>query len=176
MMKSKSKFLDAFPPDGLVAQYKPFILKETRKYSQRYKLPLRHLIHEAVSIANGVAEKFDPHRGYDFSTPLRWHLRSLNRHAQKHYQAVRGRKREPTSRVERAMMYRGMWPIVWQDHVHMLRSLFAEPLRPIEIAILNWMIDPRGLTLTQIAANNGISKGYASKLRYRLLLKSYGEK
>jgi hypothetical protein len=73
-------------------------------------------------------------------------------------------------------MYRGMWPIVWQDHVHMLRSLFAEPLRPIEIAILNWMIDPRGLTLTQIAANNGISKGYASKLRYRLLLKSYGEK
>lgn len=82
-LPKKSSFHDAFPPDGLVAQYKPFILSETKKYSQRYKLPFRFFIHEAVDIANAVAEKFDPQRGYDFSTPLRWHLRGLNRHAQK---------------------------------------------------------------------------------------------
>ena len=170
-------FHDAFPPDGLVAQYRPFILKETLKYSHHYKLPMRLLIHEAVRIADAVAGKFDPQRGYDFTTPLRWHLLGLNRYAQKHYRIVRGRdKPRPGNRAEVAMDWRGKWPIVWEDHVEGLRSMLAWSVRPIEIAVLNWMIDPRGVTLTQMAATNGISKGYASKLRYRLLLKCYGDK
>jgi len=75
----KDAWDDLFPSDGLVRQYRARILKEVREYSRRYRLPFREVLPQALIIAAAVEKKFDPKRGLDFSTPLLWELKRLNR-------------------------------------------------------------------------------------------------
>jgi hypothetical protein len=178
-MTQPPSFRDAFPPDGLVAKYKPFILKETLRYSRHYKLPFRALIHSALSIALKAERTFDPQRAKDFSTHLRHCLQRLNRIAQSLLSARYGRpgwsRIEPSYR-QRAVHAFNQCPIRWDDHRPALLDLDQRQrnsLRTYEKAILDWMIDPGGRTLTQIAEENEITKSWASKVRYRLLLKSH---
>jgi hypothetical protein len=63
---TKPAFHDAFPSDGLVAEHKPYILKETKRYSRLHKMPFRHLIWDAVRAApadrrNGCQDIPDMH-------------------------------------------------------------------------------------------------------------------
>jgi len=92
----KPTFLDAFAGAGPhVRQYKGHILTEARKYSQQYYLRFPLVLHEAVRIANGVEERFDPSRGYKFSTflrrPLWW---GLTRYCKRMYRLLNGKMSE----------------------------------------------------------------------------------
>lgn len=173
-------FHDAFPSDGLTAQYKPFILVETRRYCRRYKLPMRVLLPCAVSISLRAEETFDRQRGNGFVAYLTPRLQRLNRIAQDHLTCLYGRprwRRQPKlSYRQRAIRALNQCPIRWEEHREHLRRLAVSGLKPIEAAILAWMIDPADRTLTQLAEANGITKGWASKIRYRLLLSSHSPK
>jgi hypothetical protein len=90
------------------------------------------------------------------------------------YQAYQDRLRTQPSHRTQAMCAYGddQSRIQWDDQRPFLLKLDRHQLRPAEGAVLDWMLDPAGRTLSQVAADVGISKGYASKLRYRLLIKS----
>jgi len=71
------------------------------------------------------------------------------------------------------------YPIRWRDHRQALLELDQKQrnsLRTYEKAILDWMIDPGRRTLVGLAKETGIAKGWASKIRYRLLLLSHAQK
>jgi hypothetical protein len=71
---------DPFPKTGLVKQYEPFIRKQVGEFCERYPRVSRDdALIEAVKIAVEFEPKFNPELGYDFSTPLRWHLKGLKR-------------------------------------------------------------------------------------------------
>jgi hypothetical protein len=62
----------------------------------------------------------------------------------------------------------------WRQHRPALIELEQnqrQSLRLTEKAVLDWMIAPGARNLKQVAEWIGVSKGYASKIRYRLLLK-----
>ena len=172
-----------FPTSGLLWQYKPFILTEAWKYSRRYWLPLDVVLDHAVYLAAIAEKKFDPGRGYDFSTFLRWHLRGLHRFCQKEVPFVwrsltsGDRQPKPTDRYRARLEYgdeRGR--ISWDEHIPALLDLEQhqrQSLRLVEKAVLDWMIEPGDRTLSQVADWIGVTKGYASKIRYRLLHKSH---
>jgi len=173
-----------FPTRGLLAQYKPFILTETRKYSDQYWLLFDVVLDEAMCLAAIAEKRFDPSRGNDFSTFLRWHLKGLHRFCKKEYRHNNlwwSRDREqpkPTDRYRARVEYgddRGR--INWDEHIPALLDLEQhqrQSLRLVEKAVLDWMIEPGDRTLCQVATWIGCTKGYASKLRYRLLHKSHG--
>ena len=71
---------DPFPPTGLVREYEPFIRKRVTMFCKAYPaVRRREALAEAVKIAVEVEPKFKPELGYNFSTFLRWHLKSLKR-------------------------------------------------------------------------------------------------
>jgi len=71
---------DPFPPTGLVKEYEPFIRKRVTMFCKAYPAVRRQdALIEAVKIAIEAETKFKPELGYDFSTFLRWHLKSLKR-------------------------------------------------------------------------------------------------
>ena len=52
MEKTMPKYIDLFATESqLIVQFKPYILKEVKRYSNHYKIPFRWLIHEALIIA-----------------------------------------------------------------------------------------------------------------------------
>lgn len=176
-----------FPRSGLLAQYKPFILKETRRYSDQYWLPFDDVLDHALHLAAIAAKRFNPGLGYDFSTFLRWHLMGLHRFCQKEYRHNNRwvlllphpeRKPVPTDRYRARLEYgdeRGR--INWDEHRPTLIDLEQyqqQTLTLIEKAVLDWMIEPGDRTLSEVAAWIGCTKGYASKVRYKLLHKSHG--
>ena len=116
----------------------------------------------------------------NFSTHLRHRLQRLNRIAQWHITVRYGRpswrRTKPRSYRQRAINAFNQLPIRWDEHRPALLDLDqsqGNSLRTYEKAILDWMIDPVGRTLTQVAEENEITKGWASKVSYRLLLKSH---
>ena len=176
-----------FPTSGLVAQYAPFILNETRKYASRYWLPFDDVLDHAVGLAAIAAKKFDAGRGYDFSTFLRHHLKGLHRFCKKEYRhnnrgmyslyPFREKEPKPSDRYRARLEYGDdHGRINWDEHIPALIDLEQhqrQSLRLTEKAVLDWMIEPEGRTLCQVAAWIGVTKGYASKIRYRLLHKSH---
>jgi hypothetical protein len=75
---------DPFPKSGLVKQYEPFIRKHVSEFCRRNsQLQRDGVLFEAVRIAAGAEKRFKPELGYDFSTFLRNHLKSLKRYADK---------------------------------------------------------------------------------------------
>jgi hypothetical protein len=185
MPKFMRKITDnRFPRSGLLAKYKPFILKETRKYVDQYWLPFDVVLDEAVYLAGIAEKKFDPGRGYDFSTLLRHWLKGLHRFCQKEYRRNNlwwSRDQEepkPTDRHRARLEYGDdHGRISWGEHTPALIDLEQhqrQSLRLIEKAVLDWMIEPDGRTLCEVAEWIGYKKSYASKIRYRLLLKSHG--
>ena len=186
----KTKY-NRFPASGLLAQYKPYILKETRKYCDQYWLPFDDVLDHAVYLAAVAAKKFNPSLGHDFTTFLRWHLKGLHRICQKEYchqklhhlgrigvRAAFKPKKEPTDRYRARLEYGDdQGRISWDEHRPALIDLEQyqrQSLRLIEKAVLDWMIEPGGRTLSQVAEWIGYKKSYASKIRYRLLHKSHG--
>jgi hypothetical protein len=131
----------------------------------------------AVLIAHDAERKFNPRLGYDFSTFLRWHLRGLHRHCKKEYRnrgiyLSRDWEKKPSDRQRALVKYGGR--INWNEHRPALINLEqrqGQSLRLVEKATLDWMIEPDGRTLPQVAAWIGCTKGYASKVRYKLLHK-----
>lgn len=178
----KTYVTDPFPfTTGLVAQYKPFILKEVGKYSRRYGMRFPMVLLEALRIAERVAPRFDPKLGYDFTTFLRKHLLGLNRICQSHLSAIHGRpaflilrdRRRPSYRARAQDALGGR--IRWDDHKAALVELDQHQknsLKLTEKVILDWMIEPDGRTLAQVAEKFEIPKATASKTRWRLLLKA----
>jgi hypothetical protein len=173
-----------FPTSGLLWDYKPFILKETKKYSDRYWLPFEDVLDHAIYLAAIAEKRFNPHLGHDFATFLHWHLKGLHRFCKQEFRRNNifwdGRlepKQEPTDRCRARLEYgddRGR--IDWSEHLPALLDLDRhqkDSLRLAEKAVLDWMIEPDGRKLSQVAAWVGVSKGYASKIRYRLLHKSH---
>jgi hypothetical protein len=75
------KAYDPFPKTGKVKEYEPFIRDWVAKFCEQYPLVHRdHALIEAVKLAiEFESSKWDSSRGYDFSTPLRWHLKGLKR-------------------------------------------------------------------------------------------------
>jgi hypothetical protein len=176
-----------FPPSGLLWQYKPFILSETRKYSDQYRLPFDVVLDEAVYLAAIAEKKFNPSLGYDFSTLARCWLKGLHRFCQKEYRQNNHwvlllehpqRGPEPTDRYRARLEYGDdHGRINWDEHRPALVDLEqhqGQSLRLIEKAVLDWMLGPDGRNLSEVAAWIGVSKGYASKVRYKLLHKSHG--
>jgi hypothetical protein len=160
---------------ALVERYKPFIWRFVRKFITRNPwlaprwLDIRKA---AVGLAEEAEKKFKPELGHDFSTYLRHHLKRLHRiYGLDRYQGRRTDRTKARSRFGRGENRE----IDWSEHLAALRKLRQAPLRPTEKAVLRWMLDPKGRTLTQVAAANGVSKGAASKIRYRLLLKGNKE-
>src|SRR5215831_3733113 len=82
-IKAESAY-DPFPRSGLVKQFEPFIRKEVGKFCKRYpKLRRDDVLFEAIRLALTAEKKFNPKLGYDFSTPLRHHLKGLHRFAER---------------------------------------------------------------------------------------------
>jgi len=176
-----------FPTSGLLWEYKPFILKETRKYADQYWLPFDDVLDEAVYLAAIAAKKFNPHRGCDFSTLLRHYLKGLHRFCKKRFRqgtfgmvgnrAVGSRygcnpkidQPEPTDRYRAWLEYGDdQGRISWDEHRPALLDLERyqrQSLRLIEKAVLDWMIEPGTRSLKEVAEWIGVSKGYASKVR-----------
>src|SRR5262245_2582498 len=74
------KEYDPFPKTGLVKQYEPFIRAFVGRFCRQWPLvDYQRALIEAVKIAMEFEPKFDPAIAKDFSTPLRWELRSLKR-------------------------------------------------------------------------------------------------
>ena len=74
------KAYDPFPKTGLVKQYEPFIRDWVGRFCKQWPLvDYQRALFEAVKIAIEFERKFKPELGYDFSTPLRWHLKGLKR-------------------------------------------------------------------------------------------------
>jgi hypothetical protein len=175
---------DPFPfTTDLVAQYKPFILKEVGQYSRRYGMRFPMVLLEAIRIAERVEPRFDPKRGYDYTTFLRKHLLGLNRFCQSHLTVIHGRpdflrerdRSRPSYRARALKALGDMGRIRWDDHRSALIELDQHQknsLKLTEKAVLDWMIEPDGRTLTQVAEKNEIPKASASKIRWRLLLKA----
>jgi hypothetical protein len=169
---------------GLTLEYKPFILKETKWYATRYYLRVAWVLPDAIEIARKAEQKFDPSRGFKFTTYLRWCLRRLHRPCQREYrrrngdypsQAYLDSWRPPRPSHRRLALQRygdDKGRIQWNDHRPYLLKLDRHQLRPAEKAVLDWMLDPAGRTQSQLAAHIGTSKGNASKLRWQLLIKS----
>ena len=67
---AKKPFVDLFPKDDLVRQHKPFILKETKRCSQKDYVPFSWMVPEAVRLANIAAQKYDPARGNGYRAYL----------------------------------------------------------------------------------------------------------
>jgi hypothetical protein len=87
----KKTFKDAFASAGpLVRQYKPFILKQAKKYAHKYRVPRRDMIAKAVEIAIQREPKFDPGRGKAFPSYLEPWLRGLNRYGKRQYRLNNG--------------------------------------------------------------------------------------
>jgi hypothetical protein len=157
--------------------FKP--VHDARRYSQRYKLRFAMVRDAAIRIADRVEPRFDPKLGYDFSTFLGKHLLGLNRICQSHHTALHGQPQFLKER-ERRRGYRfralaAFGLIRWDDHRAALVELDQHQknsLKLSEKAVLDWMIDPDGRTLTQVAEKNEIPKATASKTRWRLLLKA----
>ena len=88
----KRTFEDAFagaPP--LVVQYKPFILRQARKFSQRYWLKFSTVRDEAIQIAKHVEPKFDPTRGKAFPSFLEpWLWGGLTRYCKREFRFKNG--------------------------------------------------------------------------------------
>ena len=151
--------------------------------SRRYWLPLDVVLDHAVYLAAIAEQKFDPGRGYDFSTFLRWHLRGPAQVLPKRgsvrlaVATLGDRQPKPTDRYRARLEYgdeRGR--ISWDEHIPALLDLEQhqrQSLRLVEKAVLDWMIEPGDRTLSQVADWIGVTKGYASKIRYRLLHKSH---
>jgi len=173
-----------FPRSGLLAQYKPFILKETKKYSDQYRLPFDVVLDEAVHLAAIAAKRFNPGLGYDFSTLLRWHLLGLHRFCQKEYRqnnlwwSQDRTEKKPTDRYRARLEYGDEHGrINWDEHRPALMDLEqhqGQSQLHTEKAVLDWMLGPNDRSLSEVAAWIGVSKGYASKVRYKLLHKSHG--
>ena len=172
-----------FPSSGLLWQYKPFILKETRKYSDQYWLPFDVVLDEAVCLAAIAVKKFNPSLGYDFSTYLLWRLKGLHRFCKKEFRrnniwwSQKPTEKMPTDRYRARLEYGDdQGRISWDEHIPALLDLDQhqrQSLRLVEKAVLDWMIEPGDRTLCEVATWIGCTKGYASKLRYRLLHKSH---
>jgi hypothetical protein len=150
---------------------------------------------EAVRLAVVAEQKFDASRGYDFSTLLRWHLKGLHRFCQKEwrnrysalpmspmfegqkamYRRANGARAATMPQPDRRYTERPrrrLKRINWREHRPALIKLEQnqrESLRPTEKAVLDWMIQPGARNLKQVAEGIGVSKGQASKIRYRLL-------
>ena len=71
---------DPFPKTGLVKQYEPFIRGWVGKFCKRFP-NVRHedALFEAIKMALEFEPRFDPTKAKDFSTPLRHHLKGLQR-------------------------------------------------------------------------------------------------
>jgi len=172
-------YRDAFEhATGLVLEYKPFILKKAKWFADRYRLPIWWVLDYAVSIANRAEQKFDPGQGNKFGTPLALWLLGLHRHCQRLHrmrygdhqsEAYRNRPRPPSHKQLAEDRYGDDDP---RPFLLRLDRNQQQSLRLSEKAVLDWMLEPAGRTLSQVAEWIGISKGYASKLRYRLLIKS----
>jgi hypothetical protein len=160
-----------FTRSALVERYKPFIWRFVRKFLSRNPwlapkwLDIRM---QALRLAEEAEKKFKPELGHDFSTYLRHRLKRL--HRLNGLDRYRGRRTDRT--IARSKFGRGKDRVIdWSEHLPALRKLRGTPLRPTEKAVLRWMLDRKG-TLTQVAAANGIHKSTASKIQYRLLLRS----
>lgn len=82
-IEAKSVY-DPFPRTGLIKKYEPFIKKEVRALCARYSfVRYDEALAEAVRLAHEAEKKFEPERGHKFGTLLRYHLKRLNRWAQK---------------------------------------------------------------------------------------------
>ena len=85
-----NRFVDYFPTTGLVAQFKPDILTEVKKYCAKYpRVPFLKMLLWAIKIATDLEPHFDSARAKSFSTPLRHHLKRLNRLAQQYIKQLK---------------------------------------------------------------------------------------
>jgi hypothetical protein len=80
----RAKEQNYFPRDGLVLQYRPFIISQARWYSRKYFANFFDVLQEAVFLAHRAELKFDPARG-SFGTLLQWELQRLHRWCQRDY-------------------------------------------------------------------------------------------
>src|SRR5262245_1974753 len=119
-----------FPRSGLLAQYAPFILKETRKYVDQYWMPFDVVLDHAVYVAAIAETNYEHGRGYDFSTFLRWHLNGLHRFCQKEYRhnnlwwSQDRTEKEPTDRHRARLEYGDdQGRISWDEHTPALLDL-----------------------------------------------------
>ena len=77
-------YYDPFPKSGLVRQYERFIRKHVSEFCERYgRLKYDDALCWAVEIALKAEKAFNPELGFDFSTPLRHHLKGLHRLAER---------------------------------------------------------------------------------------------
>jgi hypothetical protein len=169
--------------------YKPFILSEAMRYTELY-FPdygnrFEDVLDHAIYLAAIAEKKFDPSRGYDFSTLLRWYLRGLHRFCQKEYRGsywlppeegararylAQGQRRPQGQKRRGRLRFRINWRQV-RPALIKLEQRQQNSLRLTEKAVLDWMISPDARKLSQVAEWVGVSKSYASKIRYRLLYK-----
>jgi hypothetical protein len=157
-----------FPRTGLVKQYEGFIRRRVRYFCiQHPQVDHDEALAEAIKIAVEVEKKFDPGRGYDFSTPLRHHLKGLYRILivnPARYGITLKRRKLDVAEANSGDV----------DKLQQMMAWAADRVRPLvsgnqhHLAVLDWMLCPNGQALTQIAAKAGISKGYASKIRRNL--------
>ena len=180
--KWKSPSYIEFPIDGPIAESKPFILSQIKKYCTKWKVPTNALGAEGLWLAHQALETWDPNKGA-FRTHLFHKLKRLHRVAAKWRVAMYGpkyRQRPKPTKRHLAITKFGIeggiegWRIRWADHRPQLAKLLeSDTLRHIERAIISWMIEPRGRTLAETARECGISPSRASRIRYRMLLLSH---
>jgi hypothetical protein len=170
IQKSKREFVDPFEDcSARVAQFKPFILKQVTWYSRHYKLAHRFLLIEALLIAEEAERTFDPSRAKSFATHLGWRLQRLHRIAQRELRSIYGppkwEKRHRFSDRVQARWDCGKGDdlrIDWDEQKPQLRKLVGlNTLTERERNVLDWMLDARGRTLTEMAAANAMPKGSA---------------
>jgi hypothetical protein len=181
-VKRKRGFIDAFEGcSARVRQFKPYILKQVTWYAYHYKIQHRILLVSALKIAKEADRTFDPSKAKSFATHLGWRLQRLHRIAQRHLRAIYGPPEdwsdweEPIRFSDRAearwAVGKGdQYRIDWEEQKpHLQKLVGLNTLRERDRIVLNWMLDPKGQTMTEMAAANGIPKGSASRIRYRLL-------
>jgi hypothetical protein len=90
--RKKRIFADAFADAGpLTKKYKPFILRQAKKFSQRYRLRFATVRDRAIEIAEDVEPKFDPARGKAFPSFLEpWLWGGLTRFCKREYRLING--------------------------------------------------------------------------------------
>jgi hypothetical protein len=170
-----------FPAEGLLADYKPCILAGIRHYCEKWGVPWWVLSNAASLLAHEALASYDPSKG-SFGTHLFHRFKRLNRVAESHLAALHGYRRRP--RPTRRMRAREKYAdeqgrINWDDHRPVLMDLEQyqrQSLRLTQKAVLDWMIEPDGRTLTDVAEWNGISKSRASRVRWSLLHKAHSAK
>jgi hypothetical protein len=89
-LKRAYQAFSPFPKKGLTKDYERFIRQEVNDYCKQYPdVRKEEMLAEAVKIAVEFEPKFKSGSGYDFSTPLRHHLKGLHRFAQREFSSWR---------------------------------------------------------------------------------------